>query len=40
MKIDNNTLNKFKAWLNNKYENRSDKENIYGVGITDTEFRN
>lgn len=26
-------------YMNDKYQNREDKDNIFGVGITDSEFR-
>ena len=26
-------------YMNDKYRNREDKDNIFGVGITDSEFR-
>ena len=26
-------------YMKNKYDNREDKDNIFGVGITDAEFR-
>ena len=26
-------------YMNDKYNNREDKDNIFGVGVTDTEFR-
>lgn len=26
-------------FMSDKYENREDKDNIFGVGISDTEFR-
>ena len=27
-------------YMNDKYNNREDKDNIFGVGVTDAEFRN
>ena len=27
-------------YMNDKYNNREDKDNIFGVGVTDVEFRN
>lgn len=32
----NNTLDEI---MSSKYKNREDKDNIFGVGITDSEFR-
>ena len=26
-------------YMNDKYNNREDKDNIFGVGVTDVEFR-
>ena len=33
-------LDKYLAWQKERYENREDKDNIYGLGMTDSEFRN
>ena len=39
-KLDKNAIKKFNSYMENKYFNRKDKENVYCVGLTDSEFRN
>ena len=39
VKIDERAVRAYDHWQNNRYTNRSDKGNIYGMGITDQEFR-
>ena len=33
------TLNTLTSYMGEKYKNRPDKDNIFGVGVTDAEFR-
>lgn len=37
-KLDKNAIKKFNSYMENKYYYRQDKDNIFPVGITDTEF--
>lgn len=38
-KLNKKVLAKYNAWIRDKYAKRFDPENIYPIGITDTEFR-
>lgn len=39
-KFDTEAIINFDVDMRYKYANREDKDNIYGVGLTDSEFRN
>lgn len=39
-KLDKKAIQKYNDFMTKKYANRKDKENIYGVGLTDKEFVN
>lgn len=37
-KLDRKAIQKYNDFIDKRYANRKDKENIYGVGLTDREF--
>ena len=39
MKKISKEIREYDKWLNTKYAKRKDKDNIFPVGITDSEFR-
>lgn len=39
MKKISKEIREYDEWLNTKYAKREDKDNIFTVGITDSEFR-
>ena len=39
MKKISKEIREYDEWLNTKYAKREDKDNIFPVGITDSEFR-
>ena len=38
MKINKDALKEYDSYMNEKYKNRKDKDNIFGVGLTNEEF--
>ena len=38
MKINKDALKEYDSYMNEKYKNRKDKGNIFGVGLTNEEF--